>query len=585
MERVLNIRRPPEQSQNGLSRASKIFLGCDIFQVVAVVVFQGLMIALGDFSAYNNTEHPGMGPGRRIYMAIYMGAVVYTCFLCLFAVKRQNFMEIIAFDLQNFAFVTYSFIQLYHVRFKTYNGLRTSKNDALPKIVLANASALLLLNVVFTYLSYKLYMEFGWKIYKRVRFNIRLRGIYQIYEVLSCLLKMEVLYWGMFAIVHSLVLLRDSHNILYVMSMIFIPLTFIYAGIGYYAVRHENRALMLFFLTWTLGGIGYFLYKLYGFVTRTCNGCPEFEIDGKDIPDEAFMHFVYLGAMNLVVASTIFGVAVKAYRNFGGGLAQHFRQKKKPQMKYSARLSLGRASHCYPEESVISVTSYDSAIDEFAESVRLDRGILRAAHAALPLLAGNGHLRVDQRSCSLPNLLSDSTPRPTSFPGPSEGGMNLLRDRLQSEQGETDIEKLNSANLESIAEEEPAGNLDSYDYGRKKGSDEIYLQDSGASVDSSFIQISRNGDFTSRDPNSNGRVSNAGKLSEHRQNGRVRKTPIEPMDENITNGCGLQSANNHEDTIADDFAQDSSMEFRTEKSSHQNAQIYQRIARLPEGVV
>ena len=57
------------------------------------------------------------------------------------------------------------------------------------------------------------------------------------------------------------------------------------------------------------------------------------------------------------------------------------------------------------------------------------------------------------------------------------------------------------------------------------------------------------------------------------------------MDENITNGCGLQSANNHEDTIADDFAQDSSMEFRTEKSSHQNAQIYQRIARLPEGVV
>lgn len=263
-------------------------------------------------------------------------------------------------------------------------------------------------------------------------------------------------------------------------------------------------------------------------------------------------------------------------------------------MKYSARLSLGRASHCYPEESVISVTSYDSAIDEFAESVRLDRGILCAAHAALPLLAGNGHLRVDQRSCSLPNLLSDSTLRPTSFPGPSEGGMNLLRDRLQSEQGETDVEKLNSANLESIAEEEPAGNLDSYDYGRKIGSDEIYLQDGEAAVDSSFIQISRNGDFTSRDPNSNGCVSNAdrvratrdvGKLPEHRQNGRVRKTPIEPMDENITNGCGLQSANNHEDTIADDFAQDSSMEFRTEKSSHQNAQIYQRIARLPEGVV
>lgn len=27
-----------------------------LFVVIAVVVFQGLMIALGDFSAYNNTE-------------------------------------------------------------------------------------------------------------------------------------------------------------------------------------------------------------------------------------------------------------------------------------------------------------------------------------------------------------------------------------------------------------------------------------------------------------------------------------------------------------------------------------------------
>ena len=36
-------------------------------------------------------QHPGMGPGRRIYMAMYMGAVVYTCFLCLFAVSSNIF--------------------------------------------------------------------------------------------------------------------------------------------------------------------------------------------------------------------------------------------------------------------------------------------------------------------------------------------------------------------------------------------------------------------------------------------------------------------------------------------------------------
>lgn len=43
------------------------------------------------------------------------------------------------------------------------------------------------------------------------------------------------------------------------------------------------------------------------FITRTCNGCAEFEITGKDIPSEAFMHFVYLGEFDLkVTLSKIF---------------------------------------------------------------------------------------------------------------------------------------------------------------------------------------------------------------------------------------------------------------------------------------
>ena len=40
----------------------------------------------------------------------------------------------------------------------------------------------------------------------------------------------------MYAIVHSLVLLRDTHNILFFVSLAFIPLSFVYAGLGYYAV-------------------------------------------------------------------------------------------------------------------------------------------------------------------------------------------------------------------------------------------------------------------------------------------------------------------------------------------------------------
>lgn len=54
----------------------------------------------------------------------------------------------------------------------------------------------------------------------------------------------------MYAIVHSLVLLRDTHNVLFFLSLSFIPLSLIYAGLGFYAVSiillyvlHKNTFL------------------------------------------------------------------------------------------------------------------------------------------------------------------------------------------------------------------------------------------------------------------------------------------------------------------------------------------------------
>lgn len=38
------------------------------------------------FQSYRFRILQGLGPGRRIYMALFLGAVLYSCFLCLFAV-------------------------------------------------------------------------------------------------------------------------------------------------------------------------------------------------------------------------------------------------------------------------------------------------------------------------------------------------------------------------------------------------------------------------------------------------------------------------------------------------------------------
>ena len=42
--------------------------------------------------------------------------------------------------------------------------------------IFLQAMVLFVLNIVFIYLAYQLYSEYGWKIYKKVRMDMRLRG-------------------------------------------------------------------------------------------------------------------------------------------------------------------------------------------------------------------------------------------------------------------------------------------------------------------------------------------------------------------------------------------------------------------------
>lgn len=222
------------------------------------------------------------------------------------------------------------------------------------------------------------------------------------------------------------------------------------------------------------------------------------------------------------------------------------RQKNNRQEKSAARLSLGRGSHCYTEESVISVTSYDSAYDEFGESV-----MLHPVHTEMPLLSENVHLRVDKRSCSLPNLLSDSSKGAASYPGPSDGDVSLLSGWLQAEEGKRD-----SANLEIISEEATPENPETCDSGATLAPCEMSLQgDKTTQGFNSFtdsVHKSNNGDISS-----NFRVhdcvNNTAEillcrdmdlLPKHKQNGHLPgKARVKHVDVGCENGCGFHVVN------------------------------------------
>ena len=252
-------------------------------------------------------------------------------------------------------------------------------------------------------------------------------------------------------------------------------------------------------------------------------------------------------------------------------------RQKKPEEKSTGRLSLGRGSHCYAEESVISVTSYDSAYDEFGESVRFDRGMLHPVHTELPLLTKNGHLRVDKRSCSLPNLLSDSSARPACYSGTSDGDVSLLSGLLQAEEGNRD-----SANLEIITEEATVENPETCESGAKLAPDELSLRADDSTHGSSFnaftdsVHISNNGYFSSPDFHVHGCVTdNANEVlvcrdthlvPKYGQNGHLPgKSRLKHAGTSFENSCGLQVVDSCEGNNEQTSSHGSPLDFSTRK--------------------
>ena len=227
------------------------------------------------------------------------------------------------------------------------------------------------------------------------------------------------------------------------------------------------------------------------------------------------------------------------------------------------------------------MTSYDSAYDEFGESVRLDREMLHPVHTDLQLLTEDMNLRVDKRSCSLPNLLSDSSARSACYPGPSDEDVSLLNGLLRAEEGKRD-----SANLEIIAEEAAVENPEICESGAKLAPDETPLGNDETTQGSRFNAFA-NGVHIPK----NGSVNNATELPVCRdthlvpKQGQYRHLPgnarLKHAGTRFENSYGLQVVNSCDKNDEQTSSHDSPHDLSTRKP----LDLSQTTAHFAQGIV
>ncbi|KAG9067252.1 hypothetical protein KI688_012034 [Linnemannia hyalina] len=264
------------------------------------------------------------------YLIVFVFAQLFQLVFTWDAVRAQNTIQLIGIVLFNLCCFVYSIFEISQIQrslsdagergfFESKPGKTSSEvamnlNTSLQPFLIVMVCVFGITQCLVTWLAYRLFQEFGWKIYKKIGADPNIKKMYRAYQIYLVLIKVDLFFFVGFSIQFIyLTLTRRSNDPEYWLTIIILPVTIPILYIAIYAVRHESRKWMAVFFTTMLAGVVYFVYK----IVRMYHG--------EKVPIyEGVVRFLTLFASLCLIAIllTIANAAV-CYLNFGRGLKAH----------------------------------------------------------------------------------------------------------------------------------------------------------------------------------------------------------------------------------------------------------------------
>eukprot|EP00999_Lentomonas_sp_LEN2_P003074 NODE_927_length_1114_cov_96.605876_g884_i0.p1 GENE.NODE_927_length_1114_cov_96.605876_g884_i0~~NODE_927_length_1114_cov_96.605876_g884_i0.p1 ORF type:complete len:331 (-),score=50.45 NODE_927_length_1114_cov_96.605876_g884_i0:29-1021(-) len=324
-----------------LSLTGWIDLVSSIAQLIAVVTLQGIIawIYLGVVPVDATTQNTAI----VVYLFIFIFSQAYQLLLLVNGLWEQNIIQVfshVAFSACLFAFSIVEYNQV----METYERVAQELPTVAPLDQVASAAAqtrplliatmvvLAVCTLVFAYLSHKLFLEFGWKIYKKIGADPKMRSMYRMYQIFIMLLKYDVYFFIAFA-VQFMVLVLSLSDPEFGLTIGLLVLSLAALVLAIYAMRWENKILVTIWFIYLLLAIAYFIFKIVRIYQP--------DQQHKYVGSSKFL--TTFAALGLVVILATFGVSVACVKNWGLGLKDHLisnAAKDKPQDSQTRSMTL-----------------------------------------------------------------------------------------------------------------------------------------------------------------------------------------------------------------------------------------------------
>ncbi|KAG2215616.1 hypothetical protein INT46_006220 [Mucor plumbeus] len=298
------------------TRNSLYLILLTIIEAIVVIILEAVLFAKFQQSITTNIQE-GLTKGIPVYLIIFIFSLVFQVALAWDAVYNKNTIQVIAFILFNLCCFSYAVFQFKQIAEALKNNISDSAIVwELQKIMIANPVIIGICQLVYFYLGARLYLEFGWRIYKKIGADPDIRNMYRWYQIFLTILKLDIFFFLGFSIQY-LVLVLQRGDVEYPLTIVALPLTCIVLVLAVYAVKHESKPLITLFFVGLAAGVAYFIFKIYRIYDESQRQ--------KYLFVKEFLTFFACVTLFLLLLTTI--NAAICWYNFGKGLKPHLLKK------------------------------------------------------------------------------------------------------------------------------------------------------------------------------------------------------------------------------------------------------------------